>query len=872
MAPLTLKKSNSNFLDSHILYELVPLRTLHAVLASGKLLSNWDRTNYAIEKTKRLYANERKQVEDYLAKYDNSIGGVPVEYKKAKHGYGRNYATKSLCLSNMYRSTRHALANETFYDIDIKNCQVEIVRQVAKSNGIVYPSCLDEYCNDREAVLKDHMEYCNMGKENRWLVKTLFLRLIFCGSWKGFYISCKEEHNMKIPENPTKFVYEFKKGLEQVGKQLADKNPELYRVATNNKERKEAQTPVLASFLSLYLQDYENKIIATVLNTINEKTDIMKVNGKLVGSYEYDGFKLSKEKVDSFSYKQSTGKEAVCKLAQDTVKKAFDLDLAFEEKVMDEGFDISHVTEEQIAEVAQKLKTVEVKNDDAAKYVLSLNDTKLCRIVREDTDNSFIFLMPDKKWMTWDGQRWKPDDVALWKCIPDVIDKHVRNMFKDDWSQANEAALIAYLNKLQNYKAMNNVVKLAEKLFADYETKFDMNTDLIGFANGVWDIAQGCFRPADKDDLVTMSCGYAFSTESENEEEYMTDVKRVLDQIHPVKENRELFMMILASGLSGRAIEHFFVYNGGGRNGKGLINQAMRLLLGNYYCDANISIVTESSQFKRSGGPNPEKAKLDKARYIVMKEPDASTPIQNNTVKDLTGGGTIQARTCFSNSTDCELHGTFCVEANKRPPIAEEAQDADMDRWVDYLFQSHFTANEAKWNSEKFIYPIDPNLKKREWWITRRMAFMKILLGYLNVLHMRNYILQDIIPDAIKRRTQDYLQGSYLIHRLFLQTFEERRDDVDYGKLDKDFTIPQIAQEIMAGLAFSRIPWKERQKVTMKEIKAYFHQADYFQEGIYKKGNSLLLRGYRLTHEDDATDPEVEESSDGDFGFESEED
>jgi len=144
---------------------------------------------------------------------------------------------------------------------------------------------------------------------------------------------------------------------------------------------------------------------------------------------------------------------------------------------------------------------------------------------------------------------------------------------------------------------------------------------------------------------------------------------------------------------------------------------------------------------------------------------------------------------------------------------------------------------------------------------------VKLLLGYLNVLHMRNYILQDIIPESIRRRTQDYLQGSYLIHRLFLQTFEEKRDGVDYGKLDKDFSVPQIAQEILAGAAYARTPWKERQKINNKEIKAYFLQADYFQDGLYKKGNSILLRGYRLTSEEDVTDAEVDESSDGDFCF-----
>jgi hypothetical protein len=77
---LTLEKQ-VNFLDGITIYEIVPIRTLFALLVSGKLCDNWNRTNYAIERTKQLYANERKQIEEYIAKYDYTVGGVPVEYK-----------------------------------------------------------------------------------------------------------------------------------------------------------------------------------------------------------------------------------------------------------------------------------------------------------------------------------------------------------------------------------------------------------------------------------------------------------------------------------------------------------------------------------------------------------------------------------------------------------------------------------------------------------------------------------------------------------------------------------------------------------------------------------------------------------------------
>ncbi|MGB1728973.1 MAG: hypothetical protein ACPHF2_03200 [Crocinitomicaceae bacterium] len=858
-----------NFLDGITIYEIVPIRTLFALLVSGKLCDNWNRTNYAIERTKQLYANERKQIEDYIAKYDYTVGGIPVEYKRARHGWGRAYGNKSLCLSNMYRATRHTLARESFYDIDIKNCQVEILRQVAKANNLTYTKCLDDYCSNREEIIKQHLAYCGLGPEHRWLVKTLFLRLIFCGSWSGFYISCKKDHGLRIPEKPTQFCSDFKSCVEKLSESITKENPLIKRVAENNKDRKDSKTSVAATTLSLYLQDFEERIIAKVLNDISQKTPLMKKGDKLIGSYEYDGFKLSKELTDVFEYDGHGGKQAVCKLASDITKTEYDLDLIFEEKEMDEGHDISDVKDADIDKLMNiKSKTTKdlMDTDPVASFITGLTEKKLCEVVMEHTDKSFLFMMPEKRWMSWDGQKWKPDDVALWNQLPTIVNEYVREKYKQDWSDLAEVAMSNLLTELESYKKLHNVVKLAEKLFADYEVQFDMNTDLIGFNNGVWDITEKHFRSAVREDFVTMSCGYDFEFETNPiEEQFMTEVKSVLEHVHPIPEHREFFMMILASGLSGRAIEHFFVYNGAGRNGKGLINQAMRLLLGDYFCYGATCIVTESNKFKQSGGANPEKAKLNKKRYIVMKEPDAQTPIQNSTVKDITGGGTIQARACFSNSTDVELHGTFCMETNKRPPVAEEAQHADMDRWIDYLFSAHFTANEDKWDDDKYIYPIDPNLKKREWWIARRMAFMKILISYLNKLHDRNYILADIIPADIKQRTLEYLQGSYQIHRLFMSCFEVRKDDVDYSPNDRDFTIPQIATEVLNCKAFLGLTWKERQKLSVKEVKDYFMDNDFFSKDYYRRGNSTYLKGYRLIKDDDEneeTDKETEPSKD----------
>jgi putative DNA primase/helicase len=105
-----------------------------------------------------------------------------------------------------------------------------------------------------------------------------------------------------------------------------------------------------------------------------------------------------------------------------------------------------------------------------------------------------------------------------------------------------------------------------------------------------------------------------------------------------------LLLFVLSTALSGRAIEKFFVFNGAGRNGKGFLNEFMKVLLGDYFEYVSPIILTEDPKKKSSAQASPEMAKLSKMRYVVCKEPPKNQPIHNNVMKDLTGGGEVQAR------------------------------------------------------------------------------------------------------------------------------------------------------------------------------------------------------------------------------------
>jgi hypothetical protein len=75
------------------------------------------------------------------------------------------------------------------------------------------------------------------------------------------------------------------------------------------------------------------------------------------------------------------------------------------------------------------------------------------------------------------------------------------------------------------------------------------------------------------------------------------------------------------TGVIGRAIEKFFVFNGAGRNGKGFLNEFMKVLLGDYFEYVSPIILTEDPKKKSSAQANPEMAKLSKRDMLYARNP-----------------------------------------------------------------------------------------------------------------------------------------------------------------------------------------------------------------------------------------------------------
>lgn len=895
--PIGLEKKAS-MLDGIVLFEKINEKRLKALIKSDKILMNWD-WDY--------YSNEKEQLTAYLKKYNKKQGGIEVKYIKPKHKWGRSFPQKSLGLSSIRREVRNTLICDDYYDFDIKNAQPNIIRNLCETNNIPCP-IIKRYCLERDEVLKKTMEHYSVDRDT---AKELFIRLCFYGTFYGW----AQDNNKEIPA--TEFIVLFERELQDIATKIkADKNNAgLYETARKKKQDKGETTEkkAMGSFFGLYNQEYETRIVETVMCYLINQTNLMKVDGidKPAGTYEYDGIKLLKENVDKYE----GGKEAVLKLLIEKTEELTRFKLDWDIKEIEPMIDITNELE-LVEEEALPNENLSAITSDIWKKI-NRADVGIAETIMELYPKHFIYSVEKSDgtkgdWYGWNGTRWEKSDAPLRKALMYDIDKHwngllepFTDIYKDYkpqegeepdynwkiWKECKEK-VDSVVWRLRTSAGIQAVVTVAKTLMADYLLEFDIKEDLFGCENGVIDIENEIFRPYSFDDYMTWSCGYNYKCfikdfkiiEGDGEERKVTeddineddhavleDISNIYQQILPDETVRDYFFKIISTGMSGRAIEKFFIFNGGGRNGKGLTNEFLEKVLGDYFVVVNPIVYSEDNKKKTSSGANPEVANMDKKRYIVSKEPDKNNPFNNNVIKDFTGGGQTKGRVLYSSKTKVLLHGTFAVECNDKPDFSENPTEADTERIDDILFPAFFTAKQEEWDETtgetNHIFKLDPDLKPRLKKSTaHHNAMLNVLLLHLLILKKDKYNIANFRPQSVAERSLAYLQKSYDINNIFTRLFEKRNEankdkyKNSKGQLsDKDWSLNKIAMEIKKSNDFFELPkkkqkeWKEKDK-----IEGFFRKNNVFKKSVYTDthDHTQRLEGWRLIPEEEDSDEE----------------
>lgn len=902
--PLTLSK-RSSILDGITLLEVVPIERIKALIKSDYLLKTWGDGDCLDTHKKQIienYTNEKALLSSYFKLYNKNLSGCIVKYGKPKHKWGRAFPYKSLGLSCFRRSVRNTLIVGEYYDFDLKNAQPEIIRNLCETNNIPCPK-IQRYCQDRPELLKMVMENYDVDRQK---AKDLFIRMCFFGTYYGW---CQDN---KINKPALEFIIDFERELNDIAERIKKNNKELYETARKKKEEygESKEKKILGSFFGLYNQEYESRIVESILCYLINQTDLMKYDGITipVGAYEYDGIKLLKKNVDMYE----GGVQAVLELLNEKTYELTGFHLEWTEKAFEEVFNIEELIESVVddekpnEELIADLSIINKAIDDA--------DCGVIETIMKILPNNFIYSV-DKtdgskgEWYGWNGVRWEKSDAPLrkaimyevqkyWESIIEKWDEVYENMTFDSDEEPNvnyelwkktKHKMTDRIFELKTSGGIQSCVSVAKTLLANYTLEFDAKEDLFGCENGVIDFAEECFRPYRFDDFITFSCGYDFTPNlidfnvidkdgnshkivaedvSSDFSESFKFLMNIYTQIFPDEELRNYFFKVISTGLTGRAIEKFFVFNGAGRNGKGLTNEFLAKVFGTYFESVSPTIFSENQKSKSSAGANPEIAKLDKKRYVVAKEPQKDAPLHNSVIKDITGGGTTSGRMLYSSKTQVKLCLTAVMECNDKPPFSEAPKDADAERINDIFFGSKFCADKEEWDittgESNNIYPLDSGLKPTLMnSLIHKNTMLNILIHNLLLVKEKNYNVDYFKPESVKKRSLAYLQNSYDIHNIFKTLFEIRteanKDKYENWKgviSDEDWTLSKIALAIRKSSEFYDLPKSKQKEYKADMIEEFFRKNNFYKSNVYtdSHSHSIKMRDWRLKPKEEEDD------------------
>ena len=381
--------------------------------------------------------------------------------------------------------------------------------------------------------------------------------------------------------------------------------------------------------------------------------------GHYVGAYEYDGIKLLKANVDAYPGGVKALEAAIIR----KTKELTGFDLIWSRKDMDKKYDIS----KELEEVATTDARNEVLEEICSAIEKGMDDTGIIEIVKTLFPNQFVFCK--NQWYCWNGsnginQRHLEHVItyklgAYWKGLLNHSKQNTQFGYGKSKCAAFVPKELVAFEKCFAVMPASTALSVGRTLLAKVTSNLT-STLTCWFDNGIFDFNEEIFALR-FDDYVTWSAwlelpavgfgmkytedGAVKTVASIDDEDTarMSELKDVLTKYYRMK-RYETWCCTSLPVVYPRAIEKFFVFNGNGRNGKGLLDELMTYMLTSLCeCIAKIPRRTLATSVVVM---LTEKAKLNKKRYVFMKEP-AREPLKNNESKILLAAERYRSVCCI---------------------------------------------------------------------------------------------------------------------------------------------------------------------------------------------------------------------------------
>ena len=359
-----------------------------------------------------------------------------------------------------------------------------------------------------------------------------------------------------------------------------------------------------------------------------------------------------------------------------------------------------------------------------------------------------------KSWYTYCDGAWRKDEGAI--LVSEKIKDFVRLMIlycgeitDDDIRKS----YTAFVNKMGDRRMRDRILKDATGELRISATEFDSNPYLINCLNGTYSLEDFSFRESRWDDFLTMQTNFRHTVRRDIR---CKRWEKFIDEVtQGDKDKADFLQRALGYSMLGMSNEEcmFILHGKTTRNGKSTLLNTIETMLGDYAKVVPVGMICRGDRQKDAEAASPTLAGLKGKRFVTMSESNEYGKLDEEKIKQFTGGEEISARALYQSAITFKPQFTLWLSCNDLPMVTDKSLFAS-ERIKVIEFNRHFSTEEQ-----------DTHLKDE---LTSQEAmsgiFMWLIRGYIKYKEMGLKM-----SDSLKKVVIQYERDNDLVLQ-FLET------------------------------------------------------------------------------------------------------
>ena len=403
------------------------------------------------------------------------------------------------------------------------------------------------------------------------------------------------------------------------------------------------------------------------------------------------------------------------------------------------------------------------------------NDIGAAELFTQLYYRQLVYVPETAGFMYYDGARWVPDVGGMRaELLAKQFARGIRGYFNDIDNEAAEK----FYSKYYSRSARKQLLEDVRSVWPKNLNEFDLRPWLFNCSNCTINMKDVVLYPSEPEKYMKAHNPMDFITKRANVDfnplakapEWEKFVSEIMEGDQELIDYLQKCLGYSITGWTNH--ECFFLgYGPTTRNGKGTLDNTIRVLLGDYAKSADPGMFAVKKFQSDSARNLEERASLFGARYVSTYEPDEEMTLNSALIKAMTGNDSIRASMLYKSSFTYTPSYKIWFFTNHLPKITDRTVFTS-DRVRIVPFNRHFEPEEQN-KGLKHMLTEDYELSGILNWL---------LAGYY-ALAVEGHIRQ---PEKVQKLTEDYSDDDgvldfFMNHLVFDSVSKQSMNDLKHA-------------------------------------------------------------------------------------------